>query len=457
MMKVDRQLDELFRSKLVDFEMKPPVYLWDQILEKQVAAKRRKRMLVWWISGTAASLLFAFLLGWELQQKLVGLKFENQVVYQENMMPNEEKGSTPVITDLMMPNKDSVDVMEDRESVHVRNSESREQAVSVKQQNDRVKVADVEREHKREALSDKMSLLQRMIVSLNSDWPQSSKLEAMNDSNSTLSDDDYRIMAMNKAKMIKETKGERSWIVGANVTPALNVNSAKYSSQYKAAMSSTGTNLDMSFGGGITVEMKTPRKWSVQSGIQYRRIAQNGTGSSSRDLYADVATAGDLVAAERTPTGDLVVNGPAGRVVLNSSSQNSAMSADFATAEGLNSTLMTRADFDQVFDYIEIPLLLRYQVLEGVLGVQLTAGVNSGFLVHNAVYSSGNNIGKTADMNNFSLSSSFGLGLGYKLLPRLQLRFEPQVRYFLQSLSDNSSIDYKPYSFGFSTGMSYSF
>jgi hypothetical protein len=460
MMKEDRQLDDLFRSKLENFELKPPAYLWDGILEKQAAARRKKRLLVWWISGTAASLLIAFLLGWELQRGQDNRLDENQIVRQEEVTGNDAE----VVEVPDSPGSTHRTPGAGKPTTAERKDQPQSAANYLSQFNDNKAV--LSRENDGEvALARNLSrnearlpLLQKMAAALSWDWPGTGELDNQRGTDGRLTGEDRRIIAMNQAEMEKEQKqsSDVSWAVGAMITPVLNVNSTKYSQQYAAEMSSSGSGQDVSLGGGITVEMQTRGRWSIQSGIRYSRIAQNSSGASSGDFFASVAPDNSVV-AERNKTGQLVVNGPAGQVVLDGVPRNTLVSADLESSEGLSSVLMTNSDFDQLFDYVEIPLLLRYQLVEGVIGVQLSAGLNSGFLVRNAVYTEGENIGKTADMNDFTFSSDLGVGLSYKLSSKLQLRLEPQFRYFLHSLSNNDNIEYKPYSFGMSTGVSYSF
>lgn len=459
MMKEDKQLDDLFRSKLENFEMKPPAHLWDGILEKQAAAKKKKGMLIWWISGTAASLLLAFFLGWELQKGQSDLIHELPIASQQQISDdnnvNKEDAAKPFIfaADKNEIVENNVQRQDSGTAIAVVDNVNR-QIEAYKNDDTNTIVADLKRDS-----NGQVDLIKSIISRLGWTEQETDQLDELRISEHELTEEDWRIIAANSASFEEEQKkgSEMSWKLGAMVTPVLNVNQTKYTQQYAASMSSSGSARDVSLGGGLTVEMQTRSRWSIQSGIQYNRIAQNAPGSSSVDYMADPSFSSDFVAIDRSTTGQVVVNGAAGQVVLNSVSESSVVLSDFESAAGIRPLLMTRSEFDQVFDYVEIPLLVRYQLLDRVVGIQLSAGLNTGFLVRNAVYASGENVGHTADMNDYTLSSTMGIGFGYKLSSNLQLRLEPQLRYFLQSLSNNDNISYKPYSFGFSTGVSYSF
>ena len=91
----DNILDELFRSKLNDFEEVPPSYVWMKIQEKQKAGKRKRMLYAMRLSGIAAALLLAFLLGWQLQEHRNLLK-EGPVVAEKEQQENQVPETEPV-------------------------------------------------------------------------------------------------------------------------------------------------------------------------------------------------------------------------------------------------------------------------------------------------------------------------------------------------------------------------
>jgi len=130
--------------------------------------------------------------------------------------------------------------------------------------------------------------------------------------------------------------------------------------------------------------------------------------------------------------------------------------------KALSSTVMvSEVNVSQNFEYLEIPVYLRYTIIDRKFGVEMIGGVSSNVLVSNQVYlegTSGNNlIGETEDMESVSYSGSFGLGFKYGLSKHFYLNVEPRIKYYLNSLSNNSSVSYKPYTVGVYTGLSYQF
>ena len=117
--------------------------------------------------------------------------------------------------------------------------------------------------------------------------------------------------------------------------------------------------------------------------------------------------------------------------------------------------------FTQNFEYIEIPLCLRYTLIDSRIGVEMMGGFSSNLLVGNETYMQGTTgkslVGSTKDMEPINYSGTMGVGLKYSLSKRLFLNVEPRVKYYLNSLNSNSSVSYKPYTIGVFTGLSYQF
>jgi len=476
-MKEDKQIDELFRSKLEGFEIKPPAYVWDGIVEKQQAARRKKRALWIRLTAVAASVLLAFLLGKELRNDRSEIAGGQTVAEQirssegNNTIEDEKTEPLPLAESGRVSGANSPDFAQ------VEEGEKTPSEVRTLVRVDRSKQF-AERTFLPETtgtdnfVSFGFAILKKRISQFAELNPPTEQLESTPETKneSFLTEEDRLIVEKNRQLLLSEKDGHKDlgWTLGARVNPVLAVNESRYSQQYAANMNSSTESRNMQLGGGLTVAVETRGRWSFQSGVMYNRIGQSSSNSVSQGnnsfgfAVGEAATSGYFRAGESTG-GTLVIQAPAGRIVMNALPQNAIIAADFEenAISASNDVFMTASEFVQVFDYLEIPLLVRYRLIDRKFGVQLTAGLNAGFLIGNSAYmNSGNgraNIGKTSDMNSVSYSSNFGFGLGYKLSPRLQLRFEPQWRYYLESLSNNPDVTYKPYSFNFYTGISYSF
>jgi len=122
---------------------------------------------------------------------------------------------------------------------------------------------------------------------------------------------------------------------------------------------------------------------------------------------------------------------------------------------------VSEIQFTQSFEYVEIPLYVRYVVLDRRFDIEMMGGFSSNLLVDNPTYMENSLaqslVGKTQDMQTLNYSSTLGVGFKYELSRRFFLNLEPRVKYFLNSLNSNESVTYKPYSIGVFTEISYHF
>ena len=119
------------------------------------------------------------------------------------------------------------------------------------------------------------------------------------------------------------------------------------------------------------------------------------------------------------------------------------------------------SDIQQVFRYLEMPVVLRYKVIDRKLGLNLSGGVAYGLLVDNAAYTGEGSdlirVGHTEGINMHNISSQLGLGMEYDLSRKITFNLEPVFRYYMTPLSDITGSLYKPYSLGFWSGFSFKF
>ena len=87
-MSKDKNLDDLFRERLRNYEQAPPAYLLENILDK-VADHRKRRMLIFWrVAGVAAAILLAFIAGWQVNRMAVESPMV-QVAAEKTVVPTE--------------------------------------------------------------------------------------------------------------------------------------------------------------------------------------------------------------------------------------------------------------------------------------------------------------------------------------------------------------------------------
>lgn len=202
-----------------------------------------------------------------------------------------------------------------------------------------------------------------------------------------------------------------------------------------------------SVNGGLSFAVNTGKRLSLETGIGYSRIGQK---TSNASVYIPVQASEEFVENTEvlTPLGS-----------LRSNKQNAVVTIIDKYTEVLhdvrNESLGT---IEQQFGTLDIPLHLRYFLNEKQrVRVSVSGGLNANIVVDNRSYLSYNgskeNIGKTEDIRPFNLSTHLGLGVEYPITSAVSFRFEPGFRYYLQSISRNDDINFKPYSFTLATGI----
>jgi hypothetical protein len=212
---------------------------------------------------------------------------------------------------------------------------------------------------------------------------------------------------------------------------------------------------------GLTFGYKLSQRLTIQSGIGLESVGQTITGvdvftglsyfysAKSNYLYS-VETASGTILAGNT---DLYLADTKNRV-------GSMIPKGMADPSKYNLT-QVGSNIHQVFRYLELPIVLRYKVIDRKVGLNLSGGMSYGYLVDNYAYTRNEYgtipVGRTDGVNVHSLSSQLGLGMEYNISSTISFNFEPILRYYVTPVSDFSGTLYKPYSVGFFSGIFFKF
>jgi len=223
----------------------------------------------------------------------------------------------------------------------------------------------------------------------------------------------------------------------------------------------------ISYSGGLNLQYKPLKRLSVQIGVYYSTMGQ---ALDNMTVYENSAFS--LVPdeyKERYIT-DYALENSTGGITLNSAYvfvderadrvsnlTNSKSNVDVSNPVFNN----LEAEIQQNFQYIEVPFLLRYKLIDKIIDVNFVGGVGANFLIGNNVYltygDSKESIGYTEGVRDVNYNGTLGLGFEYPLLNRINIRFEPSIKYYLNEINPASAIESHPYSLGFYTGINYSF
>lgn len=470
-MKKDKNIDELFRSKLQNYEQEPPAYLLENILAGAAGARRKRKIVFWRITGVAAALLLAFVAGWQFNSRNE-IGTEPQVVVRQQSAPESAIETAPetetlpvapeniqLATATESSKKNKTSTKSFRKTLVSEKTKLMAEALPVASNDETILLKPLKSLFGllKQDLASANSLQQKNTVDLKDEYPEKSI--------------DQQIIEHNRQLTMTRTENTRKgrWLVGAQVAPEYNVSRSSHSEVYASNMlSSTSNPVDL--GGGISVEFKKGKRWSLQSGVYYSGIGQSSGNSAypNRNLvssdystehgkeYFNAPVNIDSKSSKmmmNSAAGVIEFSGVPSGIVLGTNLEDKSLAS--------NAVVVSDARFIQNFEYIEIPLYLRYTILDSRFDVEMLGGFSSNILVGNNTYMESNSgkshIGSTQNMESLNYSGTLGIGFKYGLSKRFYLNVEPRIKYYLNSLNTNSAVTYKPYSVGVFTGLSYEF
>ncbi|MBT3209622.1 MAG: PorT family protein [Bacteroidetes bacterium] len=210
----------------------------------------------------------------------------------------------------------------------------------------------------------------------------------------------------------------------------------------------------ISYSGGLNVEYQINSRLSFQSGVHFSRLGHSSEETIlMKDAYAQ---------------NEISISSSIGKVNTYSQSGKTFESLELTrsnnslvdNSETVKSTYFIKNNMIYKFDYLELPLIVKYKLIDKKLDFQVLAGLNSGILVNNNVYLESDNylqnIGKTDDLKSINYAGVFGFGIEYSLFKRTTFLFEPTLKYSLLPISENEqALNYYAYSFAVFTGIKY--
>jgi hypothetical protein len=242
-----------------------------------------------------------------------------------------------------------------------------------------------------------------------------------------LSEQEALLVAENIKNVKAASTSDNNWKMGMYVAPGYSSYSSSYSETYAQNMNNKGSDGNANVGGGFSVQYKTSKRWIVESGIYY---AQNGQQSEkSTNVFARKENA-DYALSDaglsyfsnqvRVENNTMAMNSAAGIIQFSSTPKGAELTGDFeAKNTGVANLVVPNGGFSQVFEFMEIPLYVRYRVVDRKIGVELLTGFNTGIVVGNNAYIENQygvqNVGETTDISTFNISGTLGMGVNYAL------------------------------------------
>ena len=251
-----------------------------------------------------------------------------------------------------------------------------------------------------------------------------------------------------KALDTKNQKPEHRWNITPNVAPVY-YSSLGNGSSIDPDFSNNPQKGDVNMSFGLQVSYALNDRLSVRTGVNNVDLSYStadiliGTGPVSMGLrsvdYGNNQMVVTAINRSSLNQGGTLTNG-FGDVTLKSSGSD--------------------ARLIQNINYFEVPLELKYALINNKFGVNVIGGVSTLFLGNNKISVTSENfssvLGAANNLTDVSFSTNVGLGLDYKLSKRFILNVEPMFKYQLNPYTD-SAVNFKPYYLGVYSGLSFKF
>ncbi len=278
--------------------------------------------------------------------------------------------------------------------------------------------------------------------------------------------DDYlRAEALPVSPVLKNQPQKKgTWGIGGDFGPVYAYRHITEGNPMMMSYLNSSENGIISFAGNFSFFYEGSKRFSVQSGIGYYRM-----GQEVNDVVAfRMIKSGDLALLESKGNDFIVASegkpGYSGTPVFvaNRKGASGNEQVDFLLTR-LGSDLYEPVDVQlkQELEFVEIPLLLRYKIVDRTVGLNFIGGVGTSFLVKgqtSVISDQGTTvIGDMYDLQKTNFNGTLGLGLSYKVSAALRLRLEPTLKYYLNPVYQSLEISTHPYSIGLYTGMSFYF
>ena len=457
----EKNIDRIFKDKLSHFDAEPPAEVWDNIKGKLYLERRRK--MIFWFTRVAAGI--AVLAALSLTYFIARNSTKDNLISDDKKVKTETEEGVPLSEGKLSDGESPAEISPDLKS------ENRIERQEIKKE---VKIAhtvfssgydggpeeitfseEFQPEHFQEPIVTSVS--SKSIRRLEYEVP----VMEIKPSGEGMPGKPYEeIYALNIP--YEEESHANRWAVGTQVSPlysyrnlAVKDESMETANYYNQAESGT-----LAYSGGLNVNYSPTRRISVQSGVYYSRYgisvdqayffenAPTADAGSSTKFYSVNNSSGIIDIADNTSV-DYVTNYRQHKNHMN-----------FASADEL-SLQVNSGEVIQNFEYLEVPLVLRYRLIDRKIGLNFLGGLSTNLLVgSNTYYNEDGNkekIGETTDIKPFNYSSIMGIGIDYAISKHLNINLEPTFRYYLNSINESSFIGSHPYSLGVFTGVRYSF
>jgi hypothetical protein len=496
-------IDDVFSKALGAHTMTPPAYVWDNIKAKLDAESGKRKVRMGWIIGTASAVILAFVGGYFIAN-YTGMGTDNEHVSEKITNTHQNQIDVNAFWDLrkITPfgeshsggqtftnttpyngtdvydgvNNENGNTPEDNRTVP--NSVSGEHGPIVPSKN---QSGGDDNGKKTEAVtSDVNGRVESQIGAKGS-----TTVTALNNNNHVIVENSTNENTVNNT-LTKEThtdegnvypndqstfenkkninlaniESEPTFTILPYFSPTItwrnssmaNTNGIQNAFDTTNANSKFSEKMNFSYSTGVLVGYNFTPKLTVFIGASFNSFSNTTSREDIHTRSFDQIPSGDTSTHILTTAGELD-----GVNVI----PTSTGSAEDPTYMLQDNTIGKVKSITQTFSYVEVPVLVRYKIGGPKVGLILTGGISTGFMVQNDVTLTGadetRNFGSTSQIRNFNMNAHFGIGIEARILPFMFLNVEPTFKYSFLNWSMDSRFQMNPISLGLNTGLAFKF
>ncbi len=454
--------DQFFRERLSVYEEMPADQVWDKIASRLEVEKRKKLVYLFLRIAAGMTLLFSLGLGYHLINKsghqnagaLVSKPpaSEKSVIIPSNRekASNKSDNQSLIATDKPVKNENKSRQTNDIHTSLLSNNHTQLPKTS-------------HPDTKTPALTS-MSMHEPSLFMV----PAPHRLGYRRLSQEEMQEQTAALTADNSENNTDENEKDNRWMLGSEIAPLYSYRKIESDYLGKSAIQDMNNSEQgvIAYAGGLRVGYSAGRRLSVQSGLYYSRYGQekNNGEAVSMDQIAYLDKPNVTYLSIPNSTGTIQEGGSNSSRYENVIATPTGNKDYFYSNNGFPAISTDKIQITeggitavQYFDYLELPVTVKYKIVDRKLSFSFLGGLITNFLVNNSVQlkQNGNTetFGTTRDINKVNYQGSVGLGLDYPVMERMAISLEPRFRYYLNPIDQRFNVH--PYSFGIFAGFSY--
>ncbi len=251
-------------------------------------------------------------------------------------------------------------------------------------------------------------------------------------------------------EIAKESSSTKKWNVAPNVAPVY-YSSIGSGSSIDAQFADNNKNGQVNMSYGVHVSYAINKRFSVRSGVNKVDLSYNTKGIG----FSPSAVGQNLENVNYNATAGAILISDIGNV------RNTDIGSEFSD---LNRNAIEQKQnvglLNQSIAYLEVPVEMKYALVDKKIGVNMIGGISTLFLQGNEISIEAGDfetpIGEANNLNDVSFSGNIGIGVDYNISDQFEINLEPIFKYQFNAFNDNAN-NFKPYYFGVYTGVSIKF